>query len=164
MSRIDGDGIRRFFEIGELAGQELFRGVVSFARMQSLEKKIVRSFQIGQLHAGINLQALAVDLFKRGARQHDAAALRVPLFHGLTNGIQPGDAVVVVERYAVRHFLDVGRRMKVVAVGKFPSKLRSQQLADGGLSGSGGTHQEDDHGSIFSNYTCPRNSPSSMWK
>jgi hypothetical protein len=41
--------------------------------------------------------------------------------------------------------------MESVAIRKFPPKLRSQQLADNGFSGSRGAHQENDHGSIFSN-------------
>src|SRR6267143_4310371 len=164
MSYIDGDGILRFFEVGELAREELFRGVVSLARMQALAKKIVSSFQIDEFYAGTTVQTFAVAALQGGARQHDIAALRVPLFHRFTNGIQPGDAVVVVEGHAVGHFLDIRRRMETVAIRKFPSKLPGQQFADGGLSGSGGAHQESDHGSIFSNYTCPRNSLSSMWK
>jgi hypothetical protein len=39
------------FQIGELARQDLFRGVMSLARVQTLAKKIVRSFQINEIHA-----------------------------------------------------------------------------------------------------------------
>jgi hypothetical protein len=67
------------------------------------------------------LQAFAVALFKRGTRQDDVAALCVPLFHGFMNGIEPRDAVIVVEGHAARHFFDVSGRMKVVAIGKFPA-------------------------------------------
>ena len=109
ISYINGDGILRFFEVGELAGQEFFRGVVSLARMHALAKKIVITFQIDQLHAGIDLQPFALALFERGACQNDVPLLVAPLFHCFANRIQPRDAVAVVEGHAARHFLYVRR-------------------------------------------------------
>jgi hypothetical protein len=54
--------------------------------------------------------------------------------------------------------------MKIVAVGKIPLELRGEKFADSRLAGSGGAHQENDHGNIIAGYGFPRNSPSSMWK
>jgi len=62
------EGILRFFEVGELAGEELFRSVVSPARVQTLARRSYVSFQIGSFTPELICQALAVDLFKRGAR------------------------------------------------------------------------------------------------
>src|SRR6267378_7466894 len=59
-SHVDGDGVTWLFQVGELAREELFRGVVSLAQMQSLEKEFVGAFQINEFCAGTNLQAFAV--------------------------------------------------------------------------------------------------------
>ena len=90
--------------------------------------------------------------------------LRIPLQQRFANGTEPGDAVVVAEWNAAGHFLNVCGRVEIVGVRKFPLELRGEQFADGRLSGSGGAHQENDHGNIIAAYGCPRNSPSSMWK
>jgi hypothetical protein len=66
--------------------------------------------------------------------------------------MEPRDAVFVVERNTVGHFFDVGGRVKIVAIGKFPFEFRGEQFADGRLSRSGGAHDENDHGKIIAGY------------
>jgi hypothetical protein len=78
--------------------------------------------------------------------------LCIPLQHRFANGIEPGDAVVVAERNATGHFLNVSGRVEIVAIGKLPLQLPGEQFADGRLSTSGGAHQENDHGNIIANY------------
>ena len=76
--------------------------------MQPLAKQFERPFQIDELYIRIDLQAFAVAALQRGACQYHIPAIRIPLEHRLSNGLQPRDAVFIVKRNAVRHFLDVG--------------------------------------------------------
>ena len=44
------------------------------------------------------------------------------------------------------HFFDIGGRVKIVSVQESPSDAIGEELADGGFSGSGCAHHENDHG------------------
>src|SRR5260370_41051832 len=111
-----------------------------------------RSLQVDELGVRIDSKQIAIAAFQRGTRQDDVLAERTPSQHGLANGIEPRDAVAIVERDAARHFLDVGRRMKRVAVNETPTELGTKQFADGGFAGPGGAHSKADHGNITANY------------
>src|SRR5260370_14526915 len=127
-SHMNGNGIRRFFEIGELAGQKRLSCIVPLARAQPLSKQIVSSFQVDELDVRIDLKKIAIAAFQRGTGEDDVLAERIPSQHSLANGIEPRDAVAIVEGDAARHFLNVGWRMKRVAVNETPPELGSKQL------------------------------------
>ncbi len=38
--------------------------------------------------------------------------------------------------------------MKIIAIGKFPGELGGEKFSNGGLSGTGRAHEEDNHGDI----------------
>ncbi len=142
-----------------MAGQKLLSCIVPLARAQPLSKQIVSSFQVDELDVRIDLKQIAIAAFQRGTGQDDVLAGRIPSQHSLANGIEPRDAVAIFERDAARHFLDVGWRMKRVAVNETPTELGSKQFADSGFAGPGGAHQKDDHGNIIANYGRPKTRP-----
>jgi hypothetical protein len=55
--------------------------------------------------------------------------------------LEPGRAILVVERDSVLHLLDVGRRMEIIRVKKDPVQLSSDLHSDGRLPGTGYTHE-----------------------
>ena len=146
---VDRSGIRGFFEIGKLAGENLLAGVVPFSRTQALAKQFVGSLQIDELYIGIDLQQLTIAALQRGACQDNVPSLRLPFEHRIANAFEPRDAVLVAERNPVRHFFNVRGRVKIVAIRKIPLEMCGEQFADGRLSRSGGAHQENDHGNII---------------
>src|SRR5260370_25518054 len=133
--------------------------IVPLARAQPLSKQIVSSLQVDELDVRIDLKQIAIAAFQCGTSQDDVLAERTPSQHGLANGIEPRDAVAIVERDAARHFLDVGGRMKPFARNQTPTELGTKQFADGGFAGPGGAHQKDDHGNIIANYGWPKTRP-----
>ncbi len=74
-NRVNGDGVRGFLKIRELAGEDLFASVVPFTRAQPLAKQFVGTFQVDQRYIGIDLQQLAVAALQSGTCQNDIAAL-----------------------------------------------------------------------------------------
>jgi hypothetical protein len=61
------------------------------------------------------------------------------------NGIEPGCAIRIAERNAPMHLFPVLARVKIVRIQKNPLQALRQQFTDGGLSGAGDTHDEDNH-------------------
>ena len=63
----------------------------------------------------------------------------------VVQAVEPGDAVFVGERDAGVHLLAIGFAVVVVAFGEFPAGQRDERVGDGGLSGAGDSHDDDDH-------------------
>ena len=60
------------------------------------------------------------------------------------DGVQPGPAVLIVQRLAVMHLLDVRLRMKPVAVLIGPMQAMREHRRDGAFAGAGNAHHHDD--------------------
>src|SRR5712692_3516087 len=67
--------------------------------------------------------------------------------------IQPGPAVLVLERRAGRHPGDVLGRMVVIGVDEAAAEPARERLADGGLAGARYAHHHHDHGPLWT--ACP---------
>lgn len=59
--------------------------------------------------------------------------------------VQPGFAILVVERNAAPNFLDVGGRMKVIRVGEAPALFLGKQSANRRLAAADYSHDDHDH-------------------
>ena len=75
---VDGEGVRWFFEVGDLTGEHLVFHVVARPGMQPFEQQVVVSLQIDQLHVfrfWINAQKFAVATLEGGAGYNRAFPL-----------------------------------------------------------------------------------------
>src|SRR5215469_13549131 len=61
------------------------------------------------------------------------------------NGIQPGNAVLVVQWNAAMHLGFVPRRVKIVGFQKHPAQTRSERSRDGGFARACHSHYQKDH-------------------
>ena len=143
---INCQSIGRLFEISKLACEHLLVHVVAFAGTEPFAKEFERTFQIDYLYIGIDLKNVAVALLEGGAGQGDIPFLSIPATDGFAKRLQPGHAIGVVQRDAVRHFFNVGSGMKIVSVGKLPVKLGGEEFANRGFTGSSRAHDDEDHG------------------
>ena len=139
--------ILRLFEVGELAGQEVFTRKMSLPLAQPLEDLIVGTLQIDERNLGADQESLPIDLFQGRACHDDFPPLCYPLRDFSVKDLQPWRSLGVPKWNPVPHFLHVLRRMKRVAVHKLPAKFRGQQMADRRLSRPRRPHEQHDHGS-----------------
>jgi hypothetical protein len=89
--------------------------------------------------------AIAITLLERGAREDHVARPRVRGTHDVDDAIEPRRAIVVGQRNARAHLLDVGGRMQVVRIDQRPAEPRGERGPDGRLAAAGNAHQHDDH-------------------
>src|SRR5579863_2835130 len=70
---------------------------------------------------------------------------RTPIHDLVSQTLEPGPAVFVVQRDAAFHLLDIFPRMEVVSVGKLPAQLLCQQASNQRLSGTSHAHHDHNH-------------------
>jgi hypothetical protein len=67
--------------------------------------------------------------------------LRGPYF--LADPVEPGQAVVVSKRYALRHLLDISSGVELVALHKHHAVLSSDAFSDRGFAAAADAHDDD---------------------
>ena len=101
------------------------------------------------LPGGQSLQAaLSVENHKPG--EPFGASFRGPGTYGVTGG-----SILVRQRVAVLHLVDVNRRMKIVAVVKFPVKFLGEQLADCRLTCTRNAENDYHHSPVTLSFLLP---------
>lgn len=129
---VDRDGIRRFFERGELAFEQARIHVVIFTRGKTTCDEFVIAFEVNEFDLPIiRHQAFAISVFQSGTGEHEVAPAGEVRDDELPERVEPRQAVGIVERHAGTHFLDVCLRVKVVGIGEFTLHTRRQIFADG---------------------------------
>ena len=118
---LDHQRVRRFFELLELALQQIAFCEVMWAGGDPLGNQLWRSPQIDQSRARCR-ELLPILLFERGTGDHEIFMFSVGPVHRRTNGGQPRRAVFIRERNTGAHLRLVGVGMKIVGVGKAPSE------------------------------------------
>src|SRR5262245_44802819 len=81
---------------------------------------------------------------QRRAGEYDGPPAREIFGDGAAHRAEPGPPVVVRERKAAMHLLDVGGRMHVVGVEEGPPETLGERAADRRLAGPGNAHDDDD--------------------
>jgi hypothetical protein len=112
--------------------------------------------QVDEAHVARALDPLAIAALQRRAREDHVARLRCHLAQPVDDAVEPRPAIVVGERDAGAHLLDVGGRMQVVRVDQRPAEGGRERRADRRLARSRHAHQHDDHGCCFA-IACPPN-------
>ena len=75
---IDGDGIRRLFEIRKLAGDQVLLGKVALSRKDPPREQLIATLQIDEFYLWAGTQLIAIALFERRASQDEIALLGIP--------------------------------------------------------------------------------------
>src|SRR6202035_3354898 len=87
-------------------------------------------------------QNIAVATLQRGARDDTVSARTARLVDPGSDGAEPGPTVLVVERNAVVHLVDVRRRMKPIGVLNLPSQTAGKDRPNSRLPASGYAHDD----------------------
>src|SRR5437879_8786578 len=70
----------------------------------------VSPLQINQLHFGTSAELLPVNAFQGRACQGYVSTIRYPLVHLAPDGLEPGQAIAVLQGNSLFHFLHISRR------------------------------------------------------
>src|SRR5437867_7218712 len=96
---------------------------------QLLFNECVVSAKKHELHFFADAQALPIRAFQCRAGQHRVLARFERALNQLTQTLQPWPSVLVVQRNAAMHLLDVSARMKIVCLIEMPAKFLREQFA-----------------------------------
>src|SRR5436190_4854708 len=147
--RNDGDHDRtlvrlRLLQRPELAVEELRRHKVPLARGQPPQDQIAVAFEIDEGDIGaLPDENIAVRTFERRAGNHAMIASLSRRIDPGRDGIEPGPAVLVGERLAPMHLVDVRLGMKPIGVLVDPMQLVREHGSDGGLAAARYAHDND---------------------
>ncbi len=143
---VEGDAllvVPERLERAQLRREQARRHEVALAGAQTLGQQLVVAGQVHEDGVGRGgAEDVAVGALQRAARD-DGSALGAP-GERAADLLQPGPAVVVVERVALGHLAAVGLRVEVVAVDEGHADILREQIAHRRLPGSGDPHH--DHG------------------
>jgi hypothetical protein len=136
----------RQLDRGELALQQGGREEMPVPVPQPLLKPLTVEIQEDQprLRTAIE-QQIAIGPPQRGTGDHHRFPGRDASVHPGRDGSQPGPAVLVGERDAGVHLLDVLCRVEVVGVGETPVQPAGQHGADRGLAAARYSGHDHDH-------------------
>jgi hypothetical protein len=127
---------RRLFQRRELAFEQLRRHEMAMPGGHPLGDERLVAFEINKTH-GVMARAgqnVAIAALQRRARD-DAVPARVPqVFDPGSDRFQPRLAVGIAQGRAAFHLLDIGLRMKPIAVFKTPAEFLCEQRGDGCLA------------------------------
>jgi hypothetical protein len=132
------------FERGELAVEQRRRHVVPRAVHDPVADQLGCRLDMGEPDRGVAVaEQVAVGALERRAGDDGVVPLRLVLADPGGQPAQPRPAVVVVERDARPHLLDVLRRVELVALGEVPAETGHELGGDGRLPGAGDAHDHD---------------------
>ena len=91
-------------------------------------------------------QDIAISSFQCGTGNDAVPARSARLVDPGGNRVQPGPAILIGQRNAGVHFVDIGRRMKPVCIFEFPAKAQSEKRSDRRFPASRNAHHDHNHG------------------
>ena len=132
------------FEGLQLAVQQRGRHEVALAGAEPARQDRLVAVEHEELDfAQAGGEPVAIVALQRRAGQDDGLARHEVTGQRLVQGGQPGPAVLVVQRLAPRHLLDVGARVEVVGVQEAGAEPARDLLADGGLAAAADAPDDD---------------------
>jgi hypothetical protein len=132
-------------ERGELRIEQARRHEVTGASLGAGGEHVTASVEVHEPHLRRTREdGVAVVALQRGAGDDETGAPVGRLGERGADDLEPGPAVVVVERHTRRHLLDVGHRVQVVGVGERHAEVSREQGADRGLARARDAHHDDD--------------------
>src|SRR5208337_3088239 len=96
-------------------------------------------------HIQVVPQILLVGMLEGGTSKNDILATIPCIVDQPGKSLEPGLAVLVSQRDAPAHLLDVLRWMVVVGVTELPAEFGSHHLANGRFARARNTHEDHDH-------------------
>src|SRR5277367_4233239 len=152
LGRIDAEGVGGHLEGVELAlkkaGIHIVAGALVHAGFERGHGSLKKNKAPG---AGrqIFLEQVTIRLLEGGAGEDSAGTVAMPAEKNVVQAVEPGDAVLVSERNAGMHFLPIGFAVVAIAFGEGPAGELYQFCSNGGFSGAGDSHQDNDHACGF---------------
>jgi len=110
-------------------------------------KQFAGAMQVDEPHIPTaSMQTVSIGLFQSGTGDDSVPCIFLGFSCKLRDRVKPRPAILINQRNALGHFGSIGRRVKIVAVAKGPTKLRRNGAADGGFAGSRHSHDHENHG------------------
>jgi hypothetical protein len=133
------------FQRCELTCEEVYVHKMPLALLQSLANESVVSLQIDEANFRPGAaQTVAVRLLERRAGQDCRSATIKECTYMVSQRSKPGITIVIGQGDSLAHFIDIGWRVKVVAIIERPAEILSEQLTYRGFARAGDTHEDDD--------------------
>src|SRR6266571_2631716 len=148
-ARLDRGGDRALVGTGllqglELAVQQARRHEVTVAGGHASRDQRLAALQIDETYVPAAVDDdVAIAALERRAGEHDVPAGAARFVDERGDGVEPRPAVLVGERDALVHLLDIGGRVEPIAVLEFPAEAPGQQRADGALAGARDAHDDE---------------------
>ena len=109
--------------------------------------QLFASFEIDEAHVpAFADQNIAVAALERGAPDDAACRRGARLVDPGGNRAQPRPAVLIGQRNALPHLVDVRRRMKRIGVAELPLERSGEERSDSRFAASGNAHHDKDGG------------------
>ena len=122
------------------------RHVLVMPRREPRRDRRLVALEIHDAHVAGALQAVAIRLLQRRAREHGMPAAGEDASHFVGDAVEPGPAIVVGRAACPRAiFATLAGRMKIVGIEKRPAERARERLANRRLAAAAYAHQHQDH-------------------
>src|ERR1700722_3885633 len=111
---VQNHSVQRFFEVGELPGEDGFAGKVAAARRDVLAHDVVGSLKVDDAKVETGRKQLAIRLLQSRTGQNHIASGLTEAQQFRVHSFQPRPTIDVRKRNALPHFFDVRRRVQII--------------------------------------------------